>query len=274
MPFSSVECGLIGNLFDTGRGPQESENPKRDERGQARSPPDRSHAALKRGSTLRGTRRDRRRLGAREGDFEEDEQLFRGDDDGVGDVQARLIYQRHIVLEVEEQVSVNRAHGRNDIGIEREGTDGVERFVRFFVADRRHADGKASLARSSGSVGVRNISGDLSGREGLDAVHAAVLVVDVEFDGIEADLNRVVRVIAQENFDGQNSGFERIGFAKNMFRARGVGERRGGDGEASVLVVRPRGIEIGRGGLLRRSGKNEQKKQAGEHGELRKGSSL
>ncbi len=115
---------------------------------------------------------------------------------------------------------------------------------------------------------MSNGIGGLRGSKGLDVVHAAALVVDVEFDGVEADLNRIIGVIAQENFHGKDAGVERVGFAENMLSARRVGERRGGDGHAGVLVVRQRGFGIGRGGLLRRSGEDEKQQQSGERSEL------
>ncbi len=76
------------------------------------------------------------RSGFGEGDFEEDKGLFGGDDDGVGNVEARLIQERQIVLEIEEQITMDGAHGRDDIGVERERADDVEKFLGFLVADR------------------------------------------------------------------------------------------------------------------------------------------
>ncbi len=61
--------------------------------------------------------RSSRGSGLREGDLEEDQRLLGRDDNRIRDIEAGSIDQGHIVLKVEEEVAMNRAHRRNDIGV-------------------------------------------------------------------------------------------------------------------------------------------------------------
>ncbi len=132
---------------------------------------------------------------------------------------------------------MNRAHRRDDIGIERKGADGFEELFGFLVVDRRYTYGQTALSGRGWAVGVRGGAGDLRGSKRLDSVHAPILVMNVELNGIETDLDRLAGIVAEENFDGEDPSIERIGFTENMLGAGSVGKRRGGDGDAGMLVM-------------------------------------
>lgn len=124
------------------------------------------------------------------------------------------------------------------------------------------------MARSTGiAVGMSDQKGDLSRSERIDSIHAAILVVNVELDGIEADLNRLACVVTKEDLDRKDARGKRIGLAKDVFGAGRVCDGRRRDGDTRMTIVRESGGGA-RGIVLRRSGSSEERPEERKRSKL------
>src|SRR5208282_5079275 len=173
-----------------------------------------------------------------EGHFEEHQRLIARNNLHVGDVQHRIRDELEVVVHVEKQVSVNRRHRRDHVGVEGEWPQRLGELVRFFVLRWRHADGQALLSCNvRRSRGINNQPRDLSRAERFEPVARSALGADLQPDRARREAHRLRRLVAKRDVQRENSNLVWILLPENFFGLVGVNARNCRNRQSFVPVL-------------------------------------